>query len=56
MQAAVDAFGLHGMCSGIYGMNLRTDAEGRYLPEFDDRGSWYIATEDGWVKDTVPVG
>lgn len=35
---------------------MKTDDKGRIIPEFDDKGSWYISTPDGWVKDNVPIG
>lgn len=56
VRAAVDAFGLHGLCSGIYGIDLRTDSRGRFVPEHNDRNCWHIATEQGWFEDGVAIG
>ncbi|MCQ2069603.1 MAG: hypothetical protein MJZ68_00530 [archaeon] len=58
VQAAIDAFGLHKCCSGMYGMNIKTDKDGKYIPEYDHGdGSWYVSLPDGtWRKEGPVVG
>ncbi len=52
VQAAIDFYGLRPYCTGMTGMNLKQDAEGRFLNEYDFAGGWYLKAEgDVWQRD-----
>ncbi|MCQ2079449.1 MAG: hypothetical protein MJZ38_05290 [archaeon] len=53
VKAAIDAFGLHDLCTGLYAMNLLVDEQGRYVPEYDRaNGAFHRPVEGGW--ETYP--
>lgn len=57
IKGAVDHFGLHKYCKGLLAMTDKTDADGRYINEYDyETGCGYYATEEGWEKMDRPTG
>ena len=56
IKGAVDHFGLHQYCKGLLAMTDKTDADGKYINEYDyETGCGYYATEDGWEKMDRPT-
>ena len=57
IRAAIDLFGLHDACTGMLAMTNRTDASGRYLPQYDaETGCGFYADENGgWTRMTRPT-
>lgn len=54
--AAIDIFGLHDKCTGVLGMTLKKDPEGRYIPAYDyDYGCGFLPVEGGWKEDSLPT-
>ena len=55
VQAALDAFGLRRFCSGMTGVNLKTDENGRILPQVDGQKGWLFNTKSGWQEGEHPL-
>lgn len=57
IRAAIDSFGLHDFCTGMLAMTNRTDADGRYLPQYDaETGCGFYANRDGsWTQMSRPT-
>jgi len=51
VMGTIDKAGLHQNCRGVLGMTLKTDLEGKYIPEYDyQKGRGFIATDTGWKE------
>lgn len=56
IKAAIDHFRLHDHCTGMLGMTDKTDADGRYINEYDyESGCGYYASKDGWERMDRPT-
>ena len=57
IRAAIDTFGLHDYCTGMLGMTNETDADGKYIAEFDaEAGCGFYANKDGsWTRMERPT-
>ena len=53
--AAIDAFGLHDKCTGVLGMTLKKDLNGRFTPSYDYSGGSFRPSEGGWEKGSRPA-
>ena len=51
--AAVDAFGLHDFCTGVIGMTMKLDENGKYLPEYDYDGTGFVSVVNSWKRDNI---
>ena len=51
--AAVDAFGLHDFCTGVIGMTMKLDENGKYLPEYDYEGTGFVSVVNSWKRDNI---
>lgn len=57
VRACIDSFGLHDYITGMLGMTNKTDADGRYINEYDyETGCGFYTSENGeWIKMTAPT-